>query len=117
MLNEGSAALPTHSHAMHGLVVSLAQARAFVLAKQGLSGVGCKSVYDTTLATAGVYSAAPTRYLSFAARVREFRLAHLDKEYYRRRRLVRLRCMRQSAYIEPLEALPAVVGAKRTFPG
>jgi len=98
-----------------GPVVSLAQARAFVLSKQGLSGVGHKSVYDATLSTAGVYSTAPTCYLSYAARVKGFRLADLDQELYEKRRLVRLRCMRQSAYIEPAEALPAVHAA--TNPG
>jgi hypothetical protein len=92
---------------------SLAQARAFVLAKQGLSGAGLKHVYDATLATAGVYATAPTCYLSYAARVKGFRLADLDEELYRRRRLVRLRCMRGSSYIEPVEALPAIVAATR----
>lgn len=94
-----------------GPVVPLAQAHAFVLAKQGLSGAGCPGAYDATLATAGIYSTAPTCYLSCAARVDGFRIADLDDEFYRRRRLVRLRCMRQSAYIQPVEALPAVVGA------
>ncbi len=103
--------MPKGSGIVQGPAVSLAQARAFVVVKQGLGGVGCKSVYDATLATAGVYSTAPTCYLSYAARVEGFRLAHLDEELYERRRLVRLRCMRQSAYIEPIEALPVIIAA------
>lgn len=98
-------------HIPQGPAVSLAQARAFVLAKQGLSRAGCKNVYDATLATAGVYGTAPTCYLSYAARVEAFQFAHLDEELYLRRRLVRLRCMRESAYIEPVEALPVIVAA------
>jgi hypothetical protein len=81
------------------------------MAKQGLSVAGPENVHDATLAAAGVYGTAPTCYLSYAARVEGFRLAHLDEELYARRRLVRLRCMRESVYIEPVEALPVVVAA------
>jgi hypothetical protein len=53
------------------------------MAKQGLSGAGCKNVYDATLATAGIYGTAPTCYLSYAGRVEDFRLADLNEELYR----------------------------------
>ena len=94
-----------------GPALSLARARAFVIAKQGLCVAGPENVHDAMLVAVGVYGTAPTCYLSYAARVEGFRLAHLDEELYARRRLVRLRCMRESVYIEPVEALPVVVAA------
>jgi hypothetical protein len=89
--------------------VRLDQARAHVLRKQGLAGPGLPGVMDAVVVTAGVYGTAPTCYLSCAARIGEFRLAHLDEELYVRRRAVRLRCMRGGmSYIEPLDLLPAL---------
>jgi len=79
-----------------------------VLVKQGLAGEGLNAVMDAVVATAGIYGTAPTCYLSCAARVRDFRLAALDEELYAKRSLVRLRCMRGMAYIEPLDLLPAL---------
>jgi hypothetical protein len=96
--------------------VPLALARAHVLVKQGLAGEGLPAVMDAVVATAGIYGTAPTCYLSCAARVRDFRLAALDKELYGRRRLVRLRCMRGMAYAEPLEALPALLACTGEAP-
>jgi hypothetical protein len=88
-------------------------ARAFVLAKQGLSQAGPQDVVGVVEATAGVYGTAPTCYLSCAARLEGFRVGDLDAELYERRSLVRLRCMRGSAYIEPAAALPEVFAATR----
>ncbi|GAA2100701.1 winged helix DNA-binding domain-containing protein [Actinomadura alba] len=85
------------------------QARAHVLGKQGLAGPGRSGVTDVVTATAGVYGTAPTCYLSCAARLPDFRLAHLDEELYAKRSLVRLRCMRGGmSYIEPLDLLPVL---------
>ncbi len=88
--------------------VPLDRARAHVLVKQGLAGEGLDTVMDAVVATAGIYGTAPTCYLSCAARVRGFRLAALDEELYAKRAVVRLRCMRGMAYIEPLDPLPAL---------
>jgi hypothetical protein len=88
--------------------VGIAQARAHVLVKQGLAGDGLRGVMDAVVATAGIYGTAPTCYLSCAARVGKFRIAHLDKELYAKRSVVRLRCMRGMSYIEPLDLLPAL---------
>ena len=88
--------------------VPLAQARAHVLAKQGLAGDGLDGVLDAVAATAGIYGTAPTCYLSCAARVRGFRIAQLDEELYAKRSVVRLRCMRGMSYVEPLDLLPAL---------
>ncbi|WP_119729781.1 winged helix DNA-binding domain-containing protein [Thermomonospora amylolytica] len=89
--------------------VSLAQARAHVLVKQGLAGKGLGSVLEAVDATGGIYGTAPTCYLSCAARIPSFRLADLDRELYSERSVVRLRAMRGMAYIEPLPLLPALL--------
>jgi len=88
--------------------ISAAQAAAHVLAKQGLAGGRLPSVLDAVEATAGIYSTAPTCYLSSAARVEGFRLADLDKELYAARSAARVRCMRGMAYIAPTELMPVL---------
>ncbi|HEX2317008.1 MAG TPA: winged helix DNA-binding domain-containing protein [Thermomonospora sp.] len=89
-------------------LVSVAQARAHVLGRQGLAGDGLKSVLEAVDATGGVYGTAPTCYLSCAARIPGFRVADLDRELYEERSVVRLRAMRGMAYIEPLALVPAL---------
>jgi uncharacterized protein (DUF2267 family) len=92
----------------------LDRARAFVLAKQGLGAApGPADVLGVVEATGGVYGTAPTCYLACAARLTGFRVEHLDAELYEHRSLVRLRCMRGSAYVEPAGALPAIFAATR----
>lgn len=94
---------------MSGMVsVSVQRARAHVLVKQGLAGPGLSSVSAAVEATGGIYGTAPTCYLSCAARIPGFRIADLDKELYAERSLVRLRCVRGMAYIQPLELLPVL---------
>jgi hypothetical protein len=94
--------------------VGVDRARAFVLAKQGLGATGGPAdVSGVIEATGGVYGTAPTCYLACAARLEGFRVADLDRELYERRSLVRVRCMRGSAYIEPADALPAIMAATR----
>ncbi len=83
--------------------VPMARARAHVLAKQGLGVTRLPAVADAVVATAGIYGTAPTCYLSTAARAANFRLADLDALLYDKRSLIRLRCMRGMAYIEPVE--------------
>lgn len=88
--------------------VSRAKARAHVLAKQGLAAPRLAAVPDAIVAAAGIYGTAPTCYLSAAARVADFRVADLDAELYGKRSVVRHRCMRGMAYIEPVELLPVL---------
>ncbi|HEU5159795.1 MAG TPA: winged helix DNA-binding domain-containing protein [Streptosporangiaceae bacterium] len=86
-----------------GRQVPIARARAHVLAKQGLAGQRLAAVGDALVGTAGIYGTAPTCYLSAAARTADFTLADLDAELYDKRSVVRLRCMRGMAYIQPVE--------------
>lgn len=88
--------------------LTMAQATAHVLVKQGLAGDGLASVMDAVVATAGIYSTAPTCYLSCAARVRKFRVKDLDTELYDKRSIVRHRSVRGMAYIEPVDLMPAL---------
>ncbi|HLU24441.1 MAG TPA: crosslink repair DNA glycosylase YcaQ family protein [Longimicrobiales bacterium] len=88
--------------------VPVDRARAHVLAKQGLTAARLADPLEAVEATAGVYATSPTCYLSCAARVEGFRLAGLDRELYERRRLVRLRCVRGMAYVQPVELAPVL---------
>jgi hypothetical protein len=90
---------------VEGRQVSVARARAHMLDKQGLAGSRLPTAADAVVATAGIYGTAPTCYLSAAARVANFRLADLDAPLYDKRSVIRLRCMRGMAYIEPVELL------------
>ena len=91
--------------------LSLARARAFTLARQGLAGAGHASALDSVRAIGGVYGTAPTCYLSCVARVHGLRIADVDAELYERRTIVRHRAMRQSNYALAVADLPVVVGA------
>jgi hypothetical protein len=91
--------------------VSLARARAFTLARQGLAGDGHPSALDAVRAIGGVYGTAPTCYLSCVARVDGLSVADVDAELYERRTIVRHRAMRQSSYALAVADLPVVVGA------
>jgi hypothetical protein len=94
-----------------GPSVPLASARSLVLAKQGLAGPGWPAVLPATEAAVGIYSSAPTCYLSYAARVAGFKVGDLDDELYRHRRLVRARCMHDMAYIVTADSLPMIAAA------
>lgn len=83
----------------------------FAALKHGLAGPGWADAREALWACGGVYGTAPTCYLSLAARVPTFTLADLDKEMYGSRRAVRLRCMRSSSYLQPVDLVPALLGA------
>src|SRR5688500_12538755 len=100
-----------HGKTGPGLPVEPGQAGAFVLGKQGLAGPGLGGLDQAVQATAGVYGTAPTCYLSLAARVPGFHLRDLDGALCRDRRLVRVRCMRESSYVVVTGALPVVMAA------
>lgn len=96
------------THVTAATAVTAAEARAHVAAKQGLAGSRLPAAADAVVATAGIYGTAPTCYLSAAARVANFRLADLDALLYDKRSVIRLRCMRGMAYIEPVELVPVL---------
>lgn len=96
--------------------VPVERARSHVLGKQGLAGARLPTVSEAVVATAGIYGTAPTCYLSAAARVDGFRVADLDAELYDKRSVIRLRCMRGMAYIEPLDLLPVLLACTGEAP-
>ena len=68
------------------------------------SGLGDSRRFPRPGPAAGcIYGTAPTCYLGYAARVDGFTVADLDAELYERRSHVRLRCMRGSSYVVPVE--------------
>lgn len=91
--------------------ITLEQARAWALRRQGLAGPGLPGVGEATEATCGVYSSSPTCYLTYAARVPGFRRADLDRELFAERTLARLRCFHGMAYIVPTAWTGWVVAA------
>ncbi|GGO89107.1 winged helix DNA-binding domain-containing protein [Wenjunlia tyrosinilytica] len=106
----------------------LEHVRAWSLGRQGLSGqgfggtAGCADVVGATAGTGGVYSSAPTCYLTYAARVPGFRLKDLDRALFTERSLVRFRCFHEMVYIVPAEdagwmtaATKAATGNTRTL--
>lgn len=86
------------------------------MARHGLAGSGLDSALAATEAAVGIYSSAPTCYLSCAARVPGFAAADLDQELYQRRRLLRLRCMHGMAYIVSAGSLPVIAAATQARP-
>jgi len=64
------------------------------------------SVEPAVTGSAGIYGAAPTAYLSLAARVKDFTAAMLDAALFDRRSLVRIPAMRGSIYLLPPELVP-----------
>jgi hypothetical protein len=73
---------------------------------------------DVTLETfaasfSGIYGTSPTSYLSHLARIQNFDFDRLDQLLYRDRQLVRLRCMRSSVYLAPVQSLPTIFQATR----
>jgi len=69
------------------------------------------SVVEVVELAGGIYSTAPTSYLSFAARIPGFVRDDLDRALYRDRTLVRLSALRGSGFLIPLEMIDDVVAA------
>ena len=62
----------------------------------------------------GLHATDPTTpYLSLFARMRDFPRERLDEALYERRSLGRIRCVRNTVYILPLEQIPAAFAATR----
>jgi hypothetical protein len=69
------------------------------------------TVEGTVEAAAGIYSTAPTSYLSFVARVPRFTNGDLDRALYQDRTLVRRASLRGSGFLIPLDRIDAVASA------
>lgn len=69
------------------------------------------SVEEAVEAAAGIYSTAPTSFLSFAARIPGFTRADLDRAMYEDRTLVRRASLRGSAFLIPVDRIDAVASA------
>ena len=65
-----------------------------------------KDIESAVVAAGGIYGAAPTCYLSLAARVAAFQPSDLDRVLYEKRSLVRVPAMRGSIYMLPVELAP-----------
>ena len=64
----------------------------------------------------GIYATSPTCYLSLLARHAGFRFADLPQAVEEARAAVRIRAMRYSNFIIPVDMLPAVYQALKRFP-
>lgn len=69
------------------------------------------TVEEAVREAGGIYSTAPTSYLSFIARIPGFTKDDLDRALYRDRTLVRLSALRGSGFLIPLELIDPVVAA------
>lgn len=54
---------------------------------------------------------ATTPYLSLFARMDPFTIEHLNEELFKKRRLIKIRCFRNTIHVVPIEMLPAVYAA------
>lgn len=69
------------------------------------------TVEEVVEATAGIYSTAPTSYLSLAARTPAFDRGDLDRALYRDRTLVRTGALRGSGFLIPIGRVDSVLSA------
>jgi hypothetical protein len=97
------------------LRVPLAAARLWAWAKQGLGPDQHSDVPAAVAASAGIYGTAPTGALSAAARVSGFRLVDLEDALYERQVLVRVGCLRGSAFAIPVERLATTFPVNREW--
>lgn len=69
------------------------------------------TVEQVVVEAGGIYSTAPTSYLSFVARIPGFATDDLDRALYRDRSLVRLSALRGSGFLIPLDMIDEVIAA------
>jgi hypothetical protein len=69
-------------------------------------------VVDCVIATSGLYGTAPTCYLSLVARLPGFVREDLDRALYEDRTLLRMRALRGSSFMIPIEMIDTVVSAE-----
>jgi hypothetical protein len=69
------------------------------------------TVEEAVEAAGGIYSTAPTSYLSFAARIPGFRRTQLDRALIEDRSLARLATLRGSGFLVPIDKVDTVMSA------
>ncbi len=91
------------------------QLNAFVMRKQHLTpDTKADSIIQVVRDIFGLHAtSATTPYLSLLQRMRSFHKEELDIELYRKKSLGRVRCVRGTVYIVPVEMIPTVLSATR----
>jgi hypothetical protein len=96
---------------------STEQLNALAIKKQCLDGTGV-NVADTVRRICGLHATSPaTPYLSLFARLKNFNIKDLDEELYVKRTMGRIRCVRRTIYIFPVEFMPAAFAATKKVMG
>lgn len=92
------------------------QLNALAIKKQCLAGVDM-DVKSLASRLCGLHATSPTTpYLSLFARLNNFSISDLDEELYVKRTMGRLRCVRKTVYIFPVEFMPvAYMATKRVM--
>lgn len=93
-----------------------AQMTAYLWHKQGFARAAADDPNAYFHHPFGIYATAPTCYLSLLARHADFRFADLTRVVEEERAAVRIRAMRYSNFIIPVDMLPAVYQALKRFP-
>jgi hypothetical protein len=96
---------------------SMDRLNALAIKKQCLDGT-CVSVADVVERTGGLHATSPTTpYLSLFARLKNFNIKDLDEELYVKRTMGRIRSVRGTVYIFPVEFMPVAFAATRRVIG
>jgi hypothetical protein len=97
--------------------ISLEQLNALAVKKQCLDGSGV-NVADVVQRICGLHATSPTTpYLSLFARLSGFRIKDLDDELYVKKSMGRIRCVRKTIYIFPVEFMPVAYAATKRVMG
>jgi hypothetical protein len=97
--------------------ISVEQLNALAIKKQCLDGVDT-SVTDVVWRICGLHATSPaTPYLSLFARLKNFNTNGLDEELYIKRSMGRIRSVRKTIYIFPVELMPVAFAATKRVIG
>jgi hypothetical protein len=97
--------------------IPLEQLNAMAVKKQCLDGSGV-NVADVVQRICGLHATSPTTpYLSLFARLGGFNIKDLDEELYVKRSMGRIRCVRKTVYIFPVEFMPIAHSATKRAMG
>jgi hypothetical protein len=93
------------------------QLNALAIKKQCLDGADI-GVTDMVWRIYGLHATSPaTPYLSLFARLKNFNIKDLDEELYIKRTMGRIRCVRRTIYIFPVEFMPIAFAATKRVMG
>ncbi len=97
--------------------VSTEQLNALAIKKQCLNGTDM-GVTDMVWRIGGLHATSPaTPYLSLFARLKNFSIKDLDEELYVKRTMGRIRSVRRTVYIFPVELMPVAFAATKRVMG